>query len=389
MLELAGNVQGETGLRGAMMALGGQGSRPAKGGEFGMDFAHLLRTAQDTGEREAPPSRPQKVESAGDEDQTAAPSEGSRQVDGKALEDAHEEKAEDAEAAAEEEETQDEAYVPLEQAAVAVELAAEFVPLNPETGERAPLEEDIILEGVAWKESSGQMRLGKGGESGKSTSEGFAVDELEGEAESSAEEVLPLLPAQEDATLEFRSSLDLLSAHELLDPDLVVEEIPAQFVERLQQAMGAGNAPVLADDAAQVVLPQVIRGLATLVRDGAAEMRLQLQPPDLGEIELRVRTTEATVRAEMMVQHPEIKQLLDGHMDRLRNALAAQGLELEGFDVNVEGDAHFAQGHGSWGREEGDRSRRLAGDRRPAPIPAVEAASVGVRRGDNAVDYTI
>ena len=38
-------------------------------------------------------------------------------------------------------------------------------------------------------------------------------------------------------------------------------------------------------------------------------MRLQLQPADLGEIELRVRTAEAAVRGELVVSNPEVKQL--------------------------------------------------------------------------------
>ena len=42
-------------------------------------------------------------------------------------------------------------------------------------------------------------------------------------------------------------------------------------------------------------------------------MRLQLQPGDLGEIELRVHATEAIVRGEMMVQNPEVKAFRETH----------------------------------------------------------------------------
>ena len=389
MLEFVGKGPGDTGARAGVVALGGQGHRPERGGEFGMDFAHLLQAAQDTHKGEASGPRLQETKKIDGERRPMESSEESGEVGGRAVEEPREETAEEAEEAAEEEEMGED-YASLgQQAAAAVGPTSEFVPLDAAGSEDALLEEDVSLEGASWKVNNGQMRLGEGVESGKSASAGSAVDELEGEPEPSPQASAPPLPSQGDTLLEPRSSLDLLSGHELLDPDLVIEEMPAQFVERLQQAMGAGNATALADDVAEVVMPQVIRGMAALVRNGTAEMRLQLQPPDLGEIELRVRTTEATVRGEMMVQRPEIKQLLDGHMDRLRNALAGQGLELEGFDVSVERDAHFAQDGGSWQREEGNSSRHPSGRRPAVETPATEVVPAGVGRGDHAVDYTI
>ena len=132
---------------------------------------------------------------------------------------------------------------------------------------------------------------------------------------------------------------DLLSMTELMDPDLRIESSPQQIISRIAQA--GGNHGPLSEKLADVVFPQVIRSFATLVRGENAEMRLKLQPGDLGEIELRIRTTEAIVRGEMMVQNPEVKALLEKHMERLRAALAEEGLELAGFDVDLgdEGSA--------------------------------------------------
>ena len=126
---------------------------------------------------------------------------------------------------------------------------------------------------------------------------------------------------------------DLLSMTELMDPDLRIESSPQQVISRIAQASGT-HGPV-SQKLADVVFPQIIRSFATLVRGENAEMRLQLQPGDLGEIELRVRTTEAMVRGEMMVQNSEVKALLEKHMERLRAALAEEGLELAGFDVDL------------------------------------------------------
>ena len=143
--------------------------------------------------------------------------------------------------------------------------------------------------------------------------------------------------------------LELLDFNEMMDPDLVLEKAPGQIVTRLSQLVAA-SAPQL-EELAETIMPQITRGIATLVRNGAAEMRLQLRPPDLGEIELRVRTTESAVRGHVVVQHSELKHLVEAQLDKLRASLEEQGLALEGFDVSVGREGQFARS------EEGSENR--------------------------------
>ena len=230
-------------------------------------------------------------------------------------------------------------------------------------------------------------------DSGSATWEKVA-EKIQGEETSDSGRLLeteipdePFLPP--DALLEgdrgVQQSFDLLDFREVIGPDPIVDEAPGSLLERLQQAAGPGAAPVLRQ-AAETVLPQVIRGLVSLVQEGSAEMRMKLRPPDLGEIELRVRTTESAVRSQLMVQHPEVKQLLDAHVDRLRAALAGQGLELEEFDVGVGSDAQSGQTGEPWQRQE----RRSAGapSAGAGSVPVEAAGPVGMRRGDRGIDYT-
>lgn len=172
---------------------------------------------------------------------------------------------------------------------------------------------------------------------------------------------------------------NMLSFEEHLRPDLKAEVAPEPMLDQLQQAMNAA----LLDESAQLVMPQVVRGLTTLVSEGVSEMRLQLMPEDLGEIELRVRTSEGTVRGEMMVQNPEVKHLLDQHLDRLRDALQQQGLDLRGFAIGLSPDGRFAQPDRS--RHQGpspNGTRPQAQDSSPEP-----AAPVLTPRGAKEVDY--
>ena len=174
--------------------------------------------------------------------------------------------------------------------------------------------------------------------------------------------------------------LELLDFNELMDPDLVVEKAPTQIVTRLSQ-MVATSAPHL-EELAEIVVPQVTRGFATIVRNGSAEMRLQLQPPDLGEIELRVRTTESAVRGHVVVQHGELKHLLEAQLDKLRDALAEQGLAMEGFDVSVGREGQFARNEegseargGQLARQEDGVTTETIELNRPSPVLAQGAGN--------------
>ncbi|MFA6109445.1 MAG: flagellar hook-length control protein FliK [Candidatus Latescibacterota bacterium] len=175
----------------------------------------------------------------------------------------------------------------------------------------------------------------------------------------------------------------LLSPHEWQDPRLTAEPAPTQLLERLQQAVGQERS-VAFEQLARTVLPQVTRGIATLVQDGSAEMRLQLRPPELGEIELRVRATDSTVHGQVTVQQPAIKHLLESQLDRLREALAEQGLQLAGFDVGVHRDPRSAPD-----REETGGAGTGVGAAGAEPTPEIAAVPMRVGGGLHAVDYTI
>jgi flagellar hook-length control protein FliK len=335
----------------------------------GLDFAQLLLQARQE-EQEARLEGQGEVENEADEEPAVqGESPGHPSVE----QDEEEEEAQAGETAPAEEELAEE-YEPLTLVApVLMEPAEETT-----SGEEA--QAPVPLAAAQKVELEARPTMAEAAPRGAWATERTSAPELAEPVEEEAFQVeVPLLQGEEESSV-----LELLNLSELLDPELVVEQAPAPLLARLQQAQPPGSAPAPGlDDLAQAVLPQVIRGLATLVRNGAAEMRLQLQPPDLGEIELRVRTSEAIVRGEMMVQHPQIKQLLESQMERLRAALAGQGLELEGFDVNVER-------HSRHSREQADGQpwgRPAAGRRIPAENSA--PPSPPARLGNHQVDYLV
>lgn len=180
-----------------------------------------------------------------------------------------------------------------------------------------------------------------------------------------------------------KSGMELLNFQELMDPDIQIEA-GDDLMERLQQALSTGNTAAL-DDAGEIVAPQVVRGLAALMRgNGVSEMRLQLQPKDLGEIELRVRALEGIIRGEITVQSTEVKQLLESQIDGLRVALAQQGFELEGFDIEVADRPPFEHAGDGWGQD-----NQARGDSRTGQDATNTAATANNDDGVTASDLTL
>ncbi|MBT6626746.1 MAG: flagellar hook-length control protein FliK [Gemmatimonadetes bacterium] len=220
-----------------------------------------------------------------------------------------------------------------------------------------------------------------------------AATPAEGASAETPEGVMTMAGTQAGGGQDTDSALDLLTTQELMAPDQIqVETEGGELFERLQQALATGST-VLADDVGEVVVPQVVRNMAALARNGVSEMRLQLQPGDLGEIELRVRAIEGVVRGEVMVQHPEVKQLLDSQMDRLRTALAQQGLQLEGFDVGVSDHGSEARGDGD---TDSDRANSASGIGRSDSAEDVEDPTISglppahpIRLDPNANDWLV
>ena len=331
--------------------------------ETGLDFAHMLRQAE---KQQAPPDKPKAIDEPPERDGAAAEAAAAK-----------DDARDDAMERVEEDELTEAVPTAKEQTDAVVAVAMEAV-VAPELEQADEGEADEEVDGE--EAAIVPVRL--------SEVEGDEEAPLETDIEGEGDEEAVVLVAVPVAEADAGSPLELLNFSELMDPDLMVEKAPDQLIARITQAANSAASP-LQEELAETVMPQVIRNLATLVREGGAEMRLQLKPADLGEIELRVRTAEGVVRGEMMVQHPEIKQLLEDQVGRLKSELAAQGLVLEGFDVNVNRDPRFGQGSDQAGQGENRRDTGLAGGvGSTGDTNAGQEAPVAVSIDNHEVDFT-
>ena len=118
----------------------------------------------------------------------------------------------------------------------------------------------------------------------------------------------------------------------------------------------------------------------TMVADNIQQARIQLDPPELGSLEIKLHIAQDQATIQVQAQNPQVKDVLESNVQRLRDALNEQGLQLAGFDVGTS-----AQGQQSGGQEQGG-SGSSSGDGWLAEGDTQDASQPVVRRSDALLD---
>lgn len=72
--------------------------------------------------------------------------------------------------------------------------------------------------------------------------------------------------------------------------------------------------------------------------NGRSEIRLNLHPPELGNLRMSIITHDNQVTVKIIAEAPMVKDIIDNNLNQLRADLGEQGLEIENFDVSVSQD---------------------------------------------------
>lgn len=83
-----------------------------------------------------------------------------------------------------------------------------------------------------------------------------------------------------------------------------------------------------------------------LVNNGAQTAQLQLNPPDLGPLDIRISINQDQASIVFSSQHGVVREALDAALPRLRDFLQEQGLTLVQADVTDQGLAKQDEGPG-------------------------------------------
>jgi flagellar hook-length control protein FliK len=103
-------------------------------------------------------------------------------------------------------------------------------------------------------------------------------------------------------------------------------------------------------------------GLLTVVEmmtgPESSEVRIIVEPPALGRVDVSLRASSAGVEAMFRVDNEELRQMVQNQLDSLKASLQAQGIHVSGLSVDIRnGDA--GEGRGNPRGAKGKRARNV------------------------------
>lgn len=160
-------------------------------------------------------------------------------------------------------------------------------------------------------------------------------------------------------------------------------ENPSAPAEGSGLAAANGSAPALRTgktEAAVVPDPQALmdriaENSGILLRTGYSRIRLTLNPPRLGSLDLDLRIGRDRIRMVLTAENSDVRQTLQSNIEQLKTALEGQGLSIDRLDVLVQdrgGDRgqEPSQGTLSFGQEQTRQGHERSGGEEPEPVPS-------------------
>jgi flagellar hook-length control protein FliK len=194
----------------------------------------------------------------------------------------------------------------------------------------------VSAENRLFVASEGQMNEDTGREQRDSSRQTFVAPTAAPEqaASTTFEEVggpdAPVLNIEQNVNLESQA-IERIPGR----PEMRVDMMP-RAVSTSDVAQGALEAmPSEQIDRNYQVSEQVIRNARVMMRGGATQVTMRLDPQELGEVTIRLSTQDQVVSGEILVENQKVQEIVQRNLGTLRDALAGQGIQLGNIDVSV------------------------------------------------------
>ncbi len=94
-------------------------------------------------------------------------------------------------------------------------------------------------------------------------------------------------------------------------------------------------APARANPAAQLA-DTIVSHARVIERDGKVEFQMRLDPPELGQMQVRLVTRGTEVHGQVLVASEAVRGLIESQLPELRQRLEAAGVTVQRFDVSTD-----------------------------------------------------
>ncbi|MFP4163347.1 MAG: flagellar hook-length control protein FliK [Chitinispirillaceae bacterium] len=147
----------------------------------------------------------------------------------------------------------------------------------------------------------------------------------------------------------------------------------------------------------EAVMRQISEKMQSAVRSGVHELKIQLRPESLGEVRLNIRMENEVVFARIQVENQQVKQIIETHLQTLKDALEEQNIHAGSFSVDVGGrdgsEQRFGHELSDTASNWDDRGGAAGGNENLLPEEKVgedlPGSDTGRRFGHNSFEYFV
>ncbi len=105
----------------------------------------------------------------------------------------------------------------------------------------------------------------------------------------------------------------------------------------------------------QNILQQVDQKMDFFAAKRGKKVTLQLEPKSLGKLQMKIGVEDGTLSAKVVAESGQVKEMLDGNLAKLKQALGEKNIHIDQFEVTVD-----EEGQGLAGQEFGDSRQQFA-----------------------------
>lgn len=102
---------------------------------------------------------------------------------------------------------------------------------------------------------------------------------------------------------------------------------------------GVEGATNLSETFRRLFIPEIVRQSGIILKDGGkGEIRLILKPESLGRVRIRINIQDNSIEGKILVENNTVRELFEGNMEHLKNALRSEGFDSAALEVAVGGE---------------------------------------------------
>jgi hypothetical protein len=83
------------------------------------------------------------------------------------------------------------------------------------------------------------------------------------------------------------------------------------------------------------IIDTIVKRISQSVSEGKSEISVELAPANLGKLVVKILSEEGKLNAKIEIKNPEVKQIIETGLIRLKEELSQSGIKVEQIDVSL------------------------------------------------------